>query len=233
MNAALQRLDLVGRTEAVLDALTAFIGENRLQPGDRLPTETQLASDLGVGRSTIREAIRKWSTLGLVEVRKGSGTFLKRPISPNAVHLAVTLDTRRAGLLQTVEIRRGLETEAGALAALRATPAAIEDLEHKLCAMETRFQSSGAAGREDLAFHSAIYMAAGNPLFGQILEGMRDSFERLFTNPTSRHDFASRSFPFHRELFDAIAARDPLAAREKTLAILDIVEEDIREMVRD
>ena len=59
---------------------------------------------------------------------------------------------------------------------------------------------------------------------------MRETFERFWSHPFERFDFARRSFPFHRTLFDAIAARDPEAARLETLKILAIVEEDIKEM---
>ena len=88
----------------------------------------------------------------------------------------------------------------------------------------------GSSGPEDLAFHLAVYDATHNPLFRQLLEQMRDAFERFWEHPFDRQDFARRSFPFHRTLFDAIAAKDPQAARRETLNILDIVEEDIKEM---
>jgi DNA-binding FadR family transcriptional regulator len=67
-------------------------------------------------------------------------------------------------------------------------------------------------------------------LFTQLLEQMREAFESFWDKPFDRADFARRSFPFHRELFDAIVARDDERARDKTLAILEIVEEDIKEM---
>jgi GntR family transcriptional repressor for pyruvate dehydrogenase complex len=90
--------------------------------------------------------------------------------------------------------------------------------------------SKGTSGPEDLAFHLAIYDATHNPLFKQLLEQMREAFERFWEKPFDRPDFARRSFPFHRTLFNAIAAQDPEAARAETLKILAIVEEDIKEM---
>jgi DNA-binding FadR family transcriptional regulator len=61
---------------------------------------------------------------------------------------------------------------------------------------------------------------------------MRETFEQFWSSPFERADFARRSFPFHRTLFDAIAAGDPESARVETLKILEIVEEDIKEMSR-
>jgi DNA-binding FadR family transcriptional regulator len=213
-------------------AIADFIARSNLQPGSRLPTERQLMASLAVGRSTVREVIRKLQALGVVESRKGSGTYLVRTLSADAIHLPLTIDasTLRDRLLQTLDVRRGLEVEASALAAQRRTPEDIVVMAERLDEMERVHLEKGTAGREDLAFHLAIYDATHNPLFGQLLEQMREAFERFWDKPFDRPDFARRSFPFHRELFDAIRTGDEATARHKTLAILAIVEEDIRDM---
>ncbi len=222
----------VDRAESVMRAIAEFIARDNIQPGTRLPTERKLMESLAVGRSTVREAIRKLQALGVVESRKGSGTYLVRPVSPEAIHLPLTIDasTLRDRLLQTLDVRRGLEVEASALAALRRTGDDIRIMGEKLDEMERVHLEKGTAGREDLAFHLAIYDATHNPLFPQLLEQMREAFERFWDKPFDRPDFARRSFPFHRELFDAIRDGDETTARAKTLAILAIVEEDIRDM---
>jgi GntR family transcriptional regulator, transcriptional repressor for pyruvate dehydrogenase complex len=220
------------RADDVMRAIAGFIANSGIRPGDRLPTERQLMAALAVGRSTVREVIRQLQALGVVESRKGSGTYLLRATSADAIHMPLVIDTAglRDRLLQTLDVRRGLEGEASTLAALRATPEDIAVIEGKLDAMEAVHVEKGAAGHEDLAFHLAIYEASHNPLFGQLLEQIREAFESFFEKPFDRPDFARRSFPFHRELFDAIVRHDPATARLKTLAILDIVEEDIRNM---
>ena len=220
------------RTAAVTQALARFIDESRLQPGDRLPTERSLMTSLAVGRSTVREVVRQFQARGIVESRRGSGTFLLRPFSVDAVHVPLTIDaaTLRDRLLQTLAVRRGLEVEASAVAALKAEPADIAAIERRLDAMEAVHLEKGTAGREDLAFHLSIYDATHNPLFRQLLEGIREAFEGFFAKPFDRPDFALRSFPFHRELFEAIRRRDPDGARDRTYAILAIVEEDIGTM---
>jgi GntR family transcriptional regulator, transcriptional repressor for pyruvate dehydrogenase complex len=187
---------------------------------------------LAVGRSTVREVIRQLQALGIVESRRGSGTYLLRSVSADTIHVPLSIDTThlRDALLQTLDVRRGLEVEASALAARRRTAKDIKIIERKLVEMEAVHHEKGTAGPEDLAFHLAIYQATHNPLFKQLLEQMREAFESFWETPFDRSDFARRSFPFHRELFDAIVARDDDGAREKTLAILAIVEEDIKEM---
>jgi DNA-binding FadR family transcriptional regulator len=176
--------------------------------------------------------MRQLQALGIVESRKGSGTYLLKPFSAKTIHLPLSLDTShlRDVLLSTLDVRRGLETEASALAALRRTDDDLVVIKTRLTEMERVHHEKGTAGPEDLAFHLAIYDATHNPLFRQLLEQMREAFESFWETPFDRPDFARRSFPFHRELFDAILARDPAQARAKTIAILDVVEEDIREM---
>ncbi|MGF9691343.1 FadR/GntR family transcriptional regulator [Rhizobium sp. 0TCS1.26] len=222
------------RTARVGEALAAYIEAASLKTGDRLPAERHLMSALGVGRSTIREAIRRYQALGVIDSRKGSGNYLLKPISKRTVHMPLSLDTEnlRDVLLQTLQVRRGLECEAGMVAARMRTAADLAEIEAKLDLMEQAHHSRGASGPEDLAFHLAIYDATHNPLFRQLLEQMRETFEQFWSSPFERADFARRSFPFHRTLFDAIAAGDPETARAETLKILEIVEEDIKEMSR-
>ncbi len=227
-------LPATDRLRDTLAALGRYVDRSSLKPGDRLPAEREMMDAMKVGRSTVREAIRQMQALGVVETRKGSGSYLLRPISASSVHMPLTIEaaSQRDALLQTLDVRRGLEVEASALAAARATPGDIARMQATLAEMERVQLDKGTAGREDLAFHLSVYAATGNPLFGQLLEQMREAFERFFEKPFDRPDFARRSFPFHRELFDAITAGDAPAAREKTLAILAIVEEDIKDMSR-
>ncbi len=225
-------LPAMDRMRDTLDALGLYVERAGLKAGDRLPAEREMMQALAVGRSTIREAVRQLQALGVVETRKGSGSYLLRALSAATVHmpLSITATGLREALLQTLDIRRGLEAEAGALAALRHTPDDLARMDTALAQMERVHLRNGTAGPEDLVFHLSIYDAAHNPLFRQLLEQMREAFERFFAKPFDRPDFAGRSFPLHRELFDAIAARNAPLAREKTLAILDIVEEDIKDM---
>lgn len=226
----LDPLPSVDRKSAILAALAGFIERAQLQPGEQLPSERELMQALRVGRSTIREVIRHWLALDIVEVRKGSGTFLKRPVSARTVYLPLSIVAERDALLQTLEVRRGLETEAGALAAARATAGDVEIIERRLIEMERVHMAQGSAGPEDLAFHLSIYDASRNPLFGQLLSQMREAFTSFWAKPFDRSDFAGRSFPLHRPLFEAIARHDPDMARRHTLAILAIVEDDIKRM---
>lgn len=225
-------LPSIDRGRQVTEALATYIDQASLKAGDRLPAERELMAALAVGRSTIREVIRHFQALGVMETRKGSGTYLLKPVTSATVHMPLSFETAhvRDILLRTLEVRRGIECEANMVAARRRTAADLVTIEEKLVEMERVQIAKGTSGPEDLAFHLAIYDATHNPLFRQLLEQMRGAFERFWEKPFDRPDFARRSFPFHRTLFNAIAAQDTEAARRETLKILDIVEEDIKDM---
>jgi len=225
-------LPAIDRVRQVEGALVEFVERADLKPGSRLPAERELMSALGVGRSTIREVIRKFQALGIIDSRKGSGNYLLKPISTATVHMPISIEAQslRDALLMTLEVRRGIEVEASMAAARRRTEDDIETMRLRLEEMERVHLAEGTSGKADLAFHLSIYDATHNSLFKQLLEQMREGFERFWSKPFDRPDFASRSFPFHRTLFDAIVAGDTSAARRETLKILAIVEEDIKDM---
>ncbi|MDQ1194612.1 GntR family transcriptional repressor for pyruvate dehydrogenase complex [Rhizobium sp. SORGH_AS 787] len=225
-------LPVIDRVRQVEAALVEFVERADLKPGSRLPAERELMSALGVGRSTIREVIRKFQALGIIDSRKGSGNYLLKPISTATVHMPISIEAEslRDALLMTLEVRRGIEVEASMAAARRRTEDDIETMRLRLEEMERVHLAEGTSGKADLAFHLSIYDATHNSLFKQLLEQMREGFERFWSKPFDRPDFASRSFPFHRTLFNAIVAGDTSAAQQETLKILAIVEEDIKDM---
>jgi GntR family transcriptional repressor for pyruvate dehydrogenase complex len=230
--AGLRPLQLPGRDTAILDAIAGFIVEHRLKPGARLPPERELCERLKVSRPTVREALKRWAALGIVEMRVGSGTYLCVPVAPGAVHFALTVPLEHVHLQRTLELRRALEAEAAELAALRASDESIAEIRRRLEHMESVHLRYGDAPEEDWEFHLSVYRAAGNPLFVQIVGQLHAALHRFWEHPFGKSDFARRTFPMHRRLYEAIAARDPAAARRVTLDIIGIVEEDLREAAR-
>ncbi|MGK9167130.1 FadR family transcriptional regulator [Inquilinus limosus] len=222
------------RDEAALAAIAEHVERAGIKPGERLPPERELAEQLQVSRSTIREALKRWEGLGVVEMRKGSGTYLKVPVSTASIHMPLTIDRASdvATLLHTLEVRRALEGEAAAICARRATPEQIAEIGRRLDIMEAHHRKYGDAPEQDWEFHQSIFRATENPIFGQILASMRDAFHRFWENPLDMPDFAGRTFPYHRVMYDAIVRRDPDGARNAALTIIDMVDEDIRDADR-
>lgn len=229
---ALIPLPPIGRGRQVMEAVADYIHRAGLKPGDRLPAERELTAALGVGRSSVREAVGQLSALGVVETRVGSGTYLLRSVSAQTVYvpLSLTIANLSEALLKTLEVRRGIEIEASMAAARRRTEADLNEIEAALLEIDRTHYSEEGSGMADLAFHLAIYDAAHNPLFRQLLEQFRGLFEQFWQRPFGRSDFAARSYPMHRSLFEAIRDGDPETAAKETRKILNIVDEDIRTM---
>ena len=221
-----------GRSEQVIKALAKFMTRHKLNPGDRLPPERDLAEALGVARTSIREAVSQLSALGVLEPRIGSGTYVLRTISSDTVYMPLSLeaDGLEDVLMKALEVRRGIEVEASVAAAKRRTAEDLVRIEAALDHMEALFKPEGGSGPADMAFHMTIYDASHNPLFRQLLEQFRNLFEKFWTRPYGRSDFASSSFPYHRSLFEAIRDQDPVRAEQETRKLLEAVENDIRAM---
>ncbi len=219
------------RGAAVLDALAGMIERAGLQIGDRLPPEVQLAEALGVGRSTMREALNRWEGLGIIRRRRGDGTYLSARVQTSAGAVPVMVQLEGAALLHLIEVRRALENEAVRKAAINATPAQRRDI-GRLCDTLLGVIARGESYRDsDWAFHGAIYDATGNPMFGQILRRLDEMMERSAESPFSRPAFGLASFPTHRDLSDAIEAADSTAASAAINTILDSVEAEVRAII--
>lgn len=221
----------VARDDAVLKALAVFVQREAIGPGHRLPTERLLAEQLKVSRNTVREALTRWEGLGLVERRQGSGTYLTADVSPEMLHMPLTLTSgsEAVSLMQTLEIRRALEAEAAALCAVRASDAAIAQISEKLDTAERTFHDTkGMNSEADWEFHQSIYRACDNPLFEQMIAAMLAQFHRFWEHPLGIPKFGHASYPFHRTMFDRIAARDPAGARLEALKLIATVEDDLR-----
>ena len=211
----------------VLDAISLYVCDAKLKIGDKLPPERELVDLLQVSRNTIREALKRWEALGIIKRRKGSGTYLTADIQPGDSFLSLNIKSDPENILYTLEIRRTLETDAGALAALRATAQDLIEIEKRIDEVERVHGLLGGAGDQDWEFHCAIYRASHNPIFEQIISGMHSAFHAFFEAP-AQQNFADGSLSLHRDLFNAIKAADPDLARSITHKIIDITETDVR-----
>jgi GntR family transcriptional repressor for pyruvate dehydrogenase complex len=203
------------------DQLAVLLGgqidAGALCPGDRLPTEQQLALAHGVSRTVVREAMHQLKSRQLVVSRQGSGVFVaaKPQHQPLAFDPAV-LDSL-AAVVHVVEVRRGLEGEMAALAAERASRAQVATMRRALKAID----SAAAAGQdgvlEDLAFHRTISEATGNPQFTLLLgfleQYLREGMRITRGNEARRSDFMAAVQSEHLAIVEAIAAGDPERAR--------------------
>ena len=195
------------------------IGSGALRPGDRLPTEAQLASAHGVSRTVVREAVHQLRSRELVVSRQGSGVY----VAPTPANRPLEFDPAVLGSVQAVvhvvELRRVIEAEMAAFAAERATRAQVAAMRRALKAIDAAAAAGHDGVAEDLAFHRAIGEATGNPQFTLLLgfleQYLREGMRITRGNEARRLDFMQAVRLEHRAIVDAIAARDPALARRR------------------
>lgn len=197
----------------VATALLARIQEGGLAPGARLPTEHELSQSFGVSRTVIREAIVALKAQGMVETRQGSGAFVRQPDRP-AGFAALASNQQ---LVHMIEVRKAIDCETAGLAAQHRTPAQLDAIRAALAAIDTAVAAGGNGVQEDLAFHTAIARATGNPYWARLIEmflpQMQASIAVTRANESHRKVFQTSAKEDHARLLSAIAASDPPAAR--------------------
>jgi GntR family transcriptional regulator, transcriptional repressor for pyruvate dehydrogenase complex len=212
-------------TERLSDRLAARIAEQidggALHPGDRLPTEQQLAAAYGVSRTVVREAVHQLRSQGLVRSRQGSGVFVTAPPAHRALAFDPKVLESLDAVVQMVELRRVIEGEMAALAAQRATRAQVTDLKRALLGIDAATDSGELGVEQDMAFHRAIGEATGNPQFVRLLgileDYLRDAMTVTKGYESRRLDFMEDVRREHRAIYEAVAAHDDKAARRAAI----------------
>jgi len=208
-------------SDRLADRLIAQIQSGALKPGDRLPTELQLASAHGVSRTVVREAVHQLKSRQLLVSRQGSGSYVAQPPAT----LALAFDAGVLGSIEAVvqvrEVRRALEGEIASLAAERATRAHVAAMRAALQKLDRAVAAGGDGVDEDLAFHRSMAEATGNPQFTRLLafleQYLHDAMRVTRANEARRSDFMDAVRDEHRAIFDAIASGNAAAARRKAL----------------
>jgi DNA-binding FadR family transcriptional regulator len=205
--------------EQAADALLARIRAGEWQLGHRLPGEVMLSAQLGVGRSTVREAIRGLAGRGVLESRQGAGVFVTS-LDPAQDWEAVLA---RAGVLAVIEARIAIESEAAALAAQRRTAADLRGLRQTLLARARTDDSLEDHVDADMAFHRAVVAASRNDVLVELFDAFVPRIHRamvamLRVSPVPSEDADHAS---HEALFDAIRARQPAVAAHASRSHLE------------
>lgn len=207
--------------------------------GSFLPVEADLCDMLGVGRSSVREAMRVLTDKGMVEVRTRSGARVLgreswRRLDPDVVGWTLSRGADRQFLSDLVEARRIFEPAAAALAAERATGADLANIESALLAMETALSRDGrrsdleACVEADVAFHKAILAGTGNAVLGEFEAIIQAALRAAFTVSTKQARSYGPSIAAHRDVYEAIRLRDFARARVAMDDLLRVASEDLR-----
>lgn len=202
-------------TDDAIEKLKAMIVSGELGPGQRLPREADLAANLGLSRSSLREAVRALSLVRILDVRQGDGTYVSNLSAESLVDsLSFIVEFHHdSSVLDLLEVRRILEPAASARAALRIGDGALTELETTLD-QATLDSSVEELVQADMQFHRAIASASGNPVLASLVESLSGPTQRarLWRGITEEGALA-RTLAEHRAIFEAIRSHDPELAR--------------------
>ncbi|WP_282942088.1 FadR/GntR family transcriptional regulator [Paenibacillus sp. RC67] len=215
----------------VVEQLQRKISLGELSPGMQIPTEPELMNQFGVGRSTIREAVRVLVSAGLLDKRQGHGTFVCEQKSSQE---PLDYRLRRAEILEVYEVRRMMELEAARLAAVRRDD---EDLRIMRDLLDRRQIAIDAGNIKeyldvDVAYHIAVAAATKNAVLADLYrtfsEVIRYSLENLVNHPEYNHYFTEQ----HEKIYEAIRDKDVQSAEFYSMQHLDGTKIELEEHIK-
>ena len=210
-----ERASLVAQ---VIGQLQQLIESGEWPVGTKIPAEPVLTETLGVGRNTVREAVRALVHTGMLQARQGDGTYVR---AADALGAVLQRRLRRAGQLEALEVRSALEREAARCAALRRTDEDLVALRAALARRTTAWhEDPDAFAHADVEFHRAVVHAAHNGMLADLYSHLTDGLHALITAMTDPGYLSH--FDSHADLLAAIEAADPEAA---TRAVAQYTEE--------
>jgi DNA-binding FadR family transcriptional regulator len=204
-----------------------------LQPGDPLPPEDELTSDLAVSRTVLREAVRVLAAKGLVEARPKIGTRVRaraewNVLDPDVLSWRAEASNDRQLYEETTEVRLAIEPVAARLAAVRASADEIAGIAEAYEAMEAGVDDQAAYLAADLRFHALILSACHNELLGHLGGVLRAVLRTTFELTTTPKRSRRRALPLHRAILDEISAGNGDGAETATRTLIADTAADIR-----
>lgn len=220
--------------DVIAERLARAIRDGVLGPGDRLPTEQELAREFGVGRTSVREGLQKLRAYGLIETRKGLGAFVTTPSSDDPLADFARWTARDpAAIEKLLEARVALETVAAGLAAVRASDQVREELEARHQAHKQATEAQDVAGMvsTDEAFHASVFTAADNQIISRLYELLTPELTDFRRKTLALPWAAARSTHGHAAIVEGVRRRDATAAREAMADHLLVLYEEVHQSV--
>jgi GntR family transcriptional regulator, transcriptional repressor for pyruvate dehydrogenase complex len=220
-------------TEAAIRQIREMIATGALAPGAKLPPEAELAGELGASRNTVREAVRGLVTAGVLDVRRGDGTYVTS-LRPEQLldGIGAAAELMADGFsLELVQVRRILEPAATALAALRIDEDGLADLEVLLDRMRSA-ESQEVLVQADSDFHAVVAAASGNSTLASMLGGVstRTMRSRIWRGVIEENAKA-QTIAQHAEILRALRDRDPILGEAAALVHVATTESSLRRMI--
>jgi DNA-binding FadR family transcriptional regulator len=216
----------------VLAHLGEAIISGRYLPEASLPNEATLCDELGVSRTVVREAVKSLVAKGLLSTGPKVGTRVLPAeqwnwFDPDVVAWHTRIGLSREFLRDLQELRRIVEPAGVRLAAERATAEDIAQIEAAYAGMKDAIENGGDYVQHDLRFHQGLLRACHNRMLVQMSKALGALLRTSFEISTTRQDGPAQSLPLHRAVLDAVIRRQPDAAEEAALVLIDGARDDI------
>lgn len=198
--------------------------------GDRLPSIVEMARRFGVGAPTVREALRKLEALGLVDIRHGSGVYVRNGhealLVPNPIYAGAV---SKKLLVDLIDARIPIEVQSAALAATHATDADLDEMRQLLATAGDSLNNDELLSATNMAFHQAIAQASGNTVLAQLLEVLRSLFQHEQQVILRIYGSRQKDHVEHVGILDALEQRDEALVVQRMRAHLEGVREVLRQ----
>ncbi len=217
----------------VTEVLARRVVEGEWPDGQALPSEPELAAELGVARTSVREALMRLKAKGLLVSRTKTGTRVLPRLHWNLLDEDVLRwvwsgQDKLAAAQHLMQLRRIVEPAAAEIAATSAADASIAAIERAYRAMDAAGLDPVAYAGPDLEFHRAILLATGNPFLVALGNGIEAALRMSFELSTRQPGAPRHSLPLHRAVLDAIWSRQPDQARQAMHTLLGVTETNIQ-----
>lgn len=198
-------------SDVVMDQIKQLLLDSKLNVGDRLPPERQLAKQLGVSRVPVREALFSLANSGFLKIKRGAGggIFVSEPsIEPYAEYFTLMLQMGKASVQDLTEARLFLEPNVARLAAERATPEDLEKIEQSISEYEKRVKQNAPRSLQDMTFHVRVAEASKNIVMVLTIKGLMGLLYKTVRDLGFTRDDKQKSVNTHRRIFESIRACD-------------------------
>ena len=218
-------------SDAVYRQLVSLISSGELKPGDKIPSERELAADMGISRQSIREALNRAEVMRLIEVRQGEGSFILSSVNESLKPpLSLIMEKEVERIFDFLEIRKLVEGWCAEKAAVEATADELENMQEILDKMKKVAAKDKQWEAMDLALHLSFAKATHNVIAVHIMEALKSNFRPFFkfakSMPSSER--IDVLWQHHYEIFSAIKQKDPVTAKKKVIAHLNFIEEKLK-----
>jgi GntR family transcriptional repressor for pyruvate dehydrogenase complex len=235
LNQKIRKIERVSITDQVVKQLQELIISGEIKMGDRLPTEFELCEQLGVGRSTVREAFRVLAATGMIEIKAGKGAFVKSNHENSFDNIKHWFVEKHAELSELIEVRMAIEPLALRLAVKRASDSSISQIReiHEAFKKAVKKNNRIELATLDESFHNAIIDASGNSLLIKIGKLIADPMMEFRTRSFAVTENVNHATVPHGEIVQSLIEKNEESAVRAMLSHLEIAREDMEKVVKD